>query len=431
MRRELTVPENHQGPSAGDLRGSADSARIRESPKHPCPDGAAADRPADPTERIAYVAKWGLTYAGQVPTEEYIRRALISLGCEVVPIDFRETRPFSYRLVSRAGRRLPAADGKRRGGGFLRRIVRGRFAARLASEISRCRPSIVLFSNFESWPEELGGLLRVACGPETVLAVWNFDKVSDRTEPKTGKSAWFLPLARACDIAFVKERGAFDFFRAEGINPVWLDQAAVDGLPFGSDEYRTPEFECDVAFLGGTGDESRSKFVVEIGRHVDLKVFSAEPEAWRALGIRNAHGPVFDDRMPSLTASAGICLGLNAGYEMEGCWSNRIYWILGAGGFCLMKRVPGMDGMFRDGEHLVYFESLEEALDKIGYYLRHPEERERIRRRGYEYVHRYHTYTARCREFLDHMTAFRARRPRTGGIRTTDRGETSPGADAE
>ena len=53
------------------------------------------------------------------------------------------------------------------------------------------------------------------------------------------------------------------------------------------------------------------------------------------------------------------------------------------------------------GEDFVYYESKEDMIDKIGYYLSHEEEREAIARNGHDKVAAAHTYQHRVREMLD------------------------------
>lgn len=83
-------------------------------------------------------------------------------------------------------------------------------------------------------------------------------------------------------------------------------------------------------------------------------------------------------------------------------WSNRVYETLGRGGFLLHPRTEGLDQEFEDGKHLVLYdrEDLADLHDKIDYYLTHDEEREKIRRAGFEFVKAHHTYKDRCRELM-------------------------------
>lgn len=56
---------------------------------------------------------------------------------------------------------------------------------------------------------------------------------------------------------------------------------------------------------------------------------------------------------------------------------------------------------FVPGEDLVYYESKEDLLQKVVYYLDHEEERKAIAKNGHDKVAARHTYRHRVREMLD------------------------------
>lgn len=62
----------------------------------------------------------------------------------------------------------------------------------------------------------------------------------------------------------------------------------------------------------------------------------------------------------------------------------RVIDILGAGGFCLTNYQPEIAELFENGKELVWYESPEDMLDKIRYYLYNDGEREKIARAGLE-----------------------------------------------
>ena len=79
----------------------------------------------------------------------------------------------------------------------------------------------------------------------------------------------------------------------------------------------------------------------------------------------------------------------------------RIFDIMGAGGFVLTDYREDMLQFFVPGEDFVYYESREDLLEKIDYYLAHDDERRQIAASGHEKIAQAHTFDHRVREILD------------------------------
>ena len=77
--------------------------------------------------------------------------------------------------------------------------------------------------------------------------------------------------------------------------------------------------------------------------------------------------------------------------------------ILGAGGFLLTNYQSDFLNFFVPGEDFDYFESKNDLLDKIDYYLAHEEERAQIAENGFKKVAAYHTYRHRAEEMLSSL----------------------------
>lgn len=72
----------------------------------------------------------------------------------------------------------------------------------------------------------------------------------------------------------------------------------------------------------------------------------------------------------------------------------RVLDIIACGGFLLTNRQPEIEEYFKDGEEIAIFDSMEECLDKIRYYLRHEEERAQIAEAGRRKVKEIFSYEA-------------------------------------
>ena len=78
----------------------------------------------------------------------------------------------------------------------------------------------------------------------------------------------------------------------------------------------------------------------------------------------------------------------------------RAFDIMGSGGFLLSNFQADFLDDFVPGEDFVYYESKEDLLQKVNYYLEHEEERRMIAQNGHDKAAAGHTYRHRVREIL-------------------------------
>jgi hypothetical protein len=80
--------------------------------------------------------------------------------------------------------------------------------------------------------------------------------------------------------------------------------------------------------------------------------------------------------------------------SMNGDLNRRVFEVLMAGGFLLTDRLStasGLSSLFQEGVHLDCYGSEQELLDKVRYYLAHPERRVQIGSQGHEkFMSKYH-----------------------------------------
>lgn len=87
------------------------------------------------------------------------------------------------------------------------------------------------------------------------------------------------------------------------------------------------------------------------------------------------------DKAADIYAASGISLNIS----LNGDLNLRVFEILSAGGFLMTDRLgrnSGLYELFTEGKHFVDFGTVDEAREKIDYYLNHPEEAMRIRKAG-------------------------------------------------
>ena len=80
--------------------------------------------------------------------------------------------------------------------------------------------------------------------------------------------------------------------------------------------------------------------------------------------------------------------------------SQRIYDILGCGGFLLTDYRGEIPEYFEIGRDLDCYETIEECHEKVAYYLAHDDLRREIADNGYQKVKAMHTYQIRIARIL-------------------------------
>lgn len=295
-----------------------------------------------------------------VRTEEYIATALEELGHEVHRV---QVPPYLGRL----------------------------------RRIGRLEPDVILVHHSREMSRRWVKRLKAA-SPDALVVQWLFDHLRDWG----WEEKWFLPRARVWDLSFLKDRERFPYYQSEGLRVHWLHQGTPPGVPFGVEP--DPDHACDVAFLGNPHHPFRLQVLHRIadeGYRVHIYTNPANAKTWRQKGFEHVFPNVHDADMAPVCASARFILGV--GFfpdEWEGYWSSRPYLTLAAGGLFLTQYVRGMEEHFVHGRHLLWWRDVDECLELIRQYTPRTEEREKIRRAGYEHVHAHHSYRQRCAEFV-------------------------------
>ena len=113
------------------------------------------------------------------------------------------------------------------------------------------------------------------------------------------------------------------------------------------------------------------------------------------------HGPVdYYNEMPLIFKQSKINLNLTMRVIHSGMPLRAID-IMASGGFLLSNFQGDFLDFFIPDEDFVYFNSSEDLLKKLDYYLEHEEERKAIARNGHNKIASGHTYRHRVREMLD------------------------------
>jgi spore maturation protein CgeB len=160
---------------------------------------------------------------------------------------------------------------------------------------------------------------------------------------------------------------------------------------------RNPKWFSEVAFIGRPHSEHRIKLLQLIAAHYQLKVWGAR---WEPFGLACAKKSIYPKEFAKICYAAKIFLGCDYDPKLECYITVRTWYALGCGAFLLTNHLPGMESFFSKGIHLDWYQSPEECLDMIDYYLKHEDQRKRIARAGYELAHSQRTYDVMMDEMI-------------------------------
>lgn len=211
-----------------------------------------------------------------------------------------------------------------------------------------------------------------------------------------------LTLGRLVGRMCVTYLAQLEFYRRAGVG-------RVDFMPQGVDPERDYPAKlalawerCDTSFVGSGQYPYRHSLlsaVASVSRmHIRGPGWENAPPDLPVVG-----GPVHGRRLARVIRGAAISLGASAHPEQDAdraSASNRMWKILGSGGFYLGKHVPDIECFAIHGTHCAWYRSVDEATQMTTYYLREPEERIRIALAGRAHALAQHTYADRLRLLL-------------------------------
>ncbi len=254
------------------------------------------------------------------------------------------------------------------------------------------RPDAVIFTRqaHQLDPEHVQALSAGRAG-----GVWYFD-YAPSPAPE------LLELARAAGRLFVTCRSQLAAYRDAGIREVYFLPQAMDP-EYDRPATRVPaQYRCDFSFVGSGQYPDRHGLLQRLASVGRLQV---RGPGWEGVtGLPVAGGPVWGKDFARVVAGAAISLGAHAiagQREQVACDSNRIWKVLGCGGFYLGAWQPRSDEFARDGEHCAWYRDLDQAVALAERYLAAPGQRAEIAAAGREHALKHHTYAHRLQLLLE------------------------------
>lgn len=227
-------------------------------------------------------------------------------------------------------------------------------------------------------------------------ALWFFDLVTKPHER-------IARLGRTVDRMFVTCPSQIELYQSAGVDWVGFLPLAADPALDRPARWASRRYRCEVSFVGSGDYAYRHQLLRAVAARFTLQI---RGPGWEGVAgdLPVAGGEVRGRRFAQVVRGAAVSLGghaFPAQSTEQACASNRMWKILGCGGFYLGPWMEGIDSLARGGEHCVWYDPAEEAVDLIHYYLQRPEKRSAIAQAGRLHVLEHHTYADRLALLLE------------------------------
>jgi len=331
-------------------------------------------------------------YGGSLPTAHHCATALKNMGHEVATVDCEafEQGFFSLKGVTRD-----------------------------------LKNSEILSRNFMSFMGEIAAAKAAEFQPDLILALAQApltpEAIKKLRELKIPIAFWFVEDFRALpywneivtsyDYIFTLQDGLFhDELRSKEVrNYYFLPQACSPDIHKPSNNIYKGLYEADVSFMGAAYHNRVQSFPRLLD--LDFKIWGQGWNLETPLGrkVQNNNKRISTDETVRIYNSAKINLNLHSssyhyGINPDGDFVNpRTFEISACQGFQLVDNRKHLSRMFKIGEEIIAFDTLDQMRDQVDYYLSRPEERNAIALKSSKRVLGEHTIKHRMQELLIHV----------------------------
>ncbi len=277
--------------------------------------------------------------------------------------------------------------------------------------LDRLDACFVTFYDCLKRPLDVWRLRRALARRATPLVVWNRDAPG-----YLNKASWRLALLERAKLIDIYASHALADGRRFAHTQLLLQNAAQTGLyNLGSARLEelddTARYRCDVGFFGNLDGETHKEY------RARAQFFAALAERLASRGIvhsfidtrRTLLSPARQRELIQTTRiNMSFGAGCEYGYDVGHGLPERSFGVPACGGFLLSDRRLHAAEAFDPGSEWAEFRSLDEALERIEYFLAHFGEARAIAARAHARVMREHAYAHRAGEMLSAINQWRA-----------------------
>ena len=237
----------------------------------------------------------------------------------------------------------------------------------------------------------------------SILASKDLEKIKKHTKLLVGQKASPLPINKTpfykYDLMITSFPHFVAKFRDMGIKSEYLRLCAEKSIP---EIIGKKKRIYDVSHIGGytprhsKGNKKLEKLAKEI--KVDFWGYGEKTLLPTSPIRQNFHGQAWGRKMYEIFAKSKIVI--NRHINVAGNYANnmRMFEATAMGTLLITDTKKNMNDFFNIGKEVVTYKDSDDLIKKVGYYLRHNKERERIANAGQKRTLKDHTYDVRMKE---------------------------------
>lgn len=328
-----------------------------------------------------------------------IGKALREIGYNVCLFDASIRSPidkYIFRPTNKMLWNLRLMDKGRSIGGsslYCNKIYRTKALLQLVDEYKPdCIIFVIGFKPSYEGLEILRTKVKKICGWWILTSRW----INIEEREHTLYDAFFLFRKEFVPIA--KDRGFNAFYRPHVVNDYVFKNINIT-----SEEKKL--YGSDVIFVGGQTPPRRKVVDILSNLNIDIRIYGPnwrryyifQPRVLRAIKGIGLYG----DELVKHYVASKIVLNISGWFTEKAYEMNqRIFDVPACGGFLLTDYMDELESFFKIGEEIEAYKSVEELIDKIQFYLKHEDIRERIAIKGYEKAQRLPTWKDWAKEVV-------------------------------
>ena len=164
-------------------------------------------------------------------------------------------------------------------------------------------------------------------------------------------------------------------------------------------------FSSDVIFVGGWKRPRQMVINAIINQPLTVKVYGP---GWLKRNLFNTRlinaikgNSIYGDTLVKSYIGAKIVLNINAWFTEKTYGINqRVFDIPACGAFLLTDYMEELDSFFKPGKEIETYKDIEELIDKLRFYIKNDNHRERIARAGYERSQKLQTWITQANKMM-------------------------------